>query len=361
MKKLYLLYSFFRAMFCLLRPGGARTLAAENLALRQQLIVMNQKRLRAPKLTLFDRLTFGVLTRFISPKRLAKIAIVVKPATLLRFHQALVKRKYHWLFGTKTSKKPGPRGPNQAVIDAIIDMKRHNPRFGYRRIAMQITLAFGIPMDKDTIRRVLAKHGKNLPTSGGPSWLTFLGHMKDSLWSLDFFRCESIHLKTHWVMVVMDQFTRKIIGFSVKKGHLDGVAACALFNSILSTKALPKRLSTDNDPLFTFHRWKANLRVLDINEIKSVPYTPTSHPFIERLIGTIRREYLNHMLFWTEQDLQHKLNNFQTYYNDHRGHSGIEEKTPCQQSENIKNSVIALDDYRWQSHCRGLTQLPKAA
>jgi len=93
-------------------------------------------------------------------------------------------------------------------------MKKRNPRFGYRRIAMQISNAFGVEIDKDVVRRVLAKHHiplraqANSPNDEGPSWLTFIGHAKDSLWSLDFFRCESILLKSHWVMVVMDQFTR---------------------------------------------------------------------------------------------------------------------------------------------------------
>jgi hypothetical protein len=60
---------------------------------------------------------------------------------------------------------------------------------------------------------------------------------------------------------------------------------------------LPKYLSSDNDPLFLFHRWKANLRILEIGELKSVPGTPTSHPFIERVIGTTRRECLDQLIF----------------------------------------------------------------
>jgi putative transposase len=70
-----------------------------------------------------------------------------------------------------------------------------------------------------------------------------------------------------------------------------------MFNQAISGKPLPKHLSTDHDPLFRFHRWRANLRVLEIDEIKTVPSVPCSHPFIERLIGTIRREYLDHT--WT--------------------------------------------------------------
>ena len=67
---------------------------------------------------------------------------------------------------------------------------------------------------------------------------------------------------------------------------------------------MPKYLSTDNDPLYRFHQWLANLRVLELTEIKTVPYVPLSHPFVERLIGTLCRECLDRTLFWTITDLE---------------------------------------------------------
>ena len=109
-------------------------------------------------------------------------------------------------------------------------MKRRNPTCGCTRIAQQIALAFDLPIDKDVVRRILASHYRPGKNRGGPSWLTFLGHLKDSLWSLDLFRCESATLWTHWVLVVMDQYTRRIIGFGVHAGTVDGVALCRMFN-----------------------------------------------------------------------------------------------------------------------------------
>jgi transposase InsO family protein len=122
--------------------------------------------------------------------------------------------------------------------------------------------------------------------------------MKDSLWSMDLFRCESATLRTHWVLVVMDQYTRRIIGFGVHAGKVDGVALCRMFNCA-GHRWLPKYLSSDNDPLYRFHQWQANLRILEVTEIKSIPYIPLSHPFVERLIGTLRREYsANEIIPW---------------------------------------------------------------
>jgi hypothetical protein len=82
-------------------------------------------------------------------------------------------------------------------------------------------LAFGIPINKDVVRRILAARYWPKPDSAGPSWLTAIGHAKDSLWSLDLFRCESAVLRTHWVLVVMDQCTHRIVGFGVRRGIVD--------------------------------------------------------------------------------------------------------------------------------------------
>jgi putative transposase len=98
-------------------------------------------------------------------------------------------------------------------------------------------------------------------------------------------------LRTYWVLVVMDQFTRRIIGFGVQRGHVDGPALSRMFNRAIGGLPLPRYLSSDHDPLYRYHQWQANLRVLGIQEIKTVPYAPVSHPFVERLIGTFRREY----------------------------------------------------------------------
>lgn len=122
----------------------------------------------------------------------------------------------------------------------------------------------------------------------------------------------------------------------------------------------PKYLSTDNDPLFLFHQWQANLRILGVTEIKTVPYVPLSHPFVERLIGTIRREYLDHVLFWNTVDLERKLTEFKVYYNESRTHLSLEGDTPAELSGCESKQIAFLNNYRWKKHCRGLFQLPIA-
>jgi hypothetical protein len=136
----------------------------------------------------------------------------------------LIQQKYRLLFSPKRVRRPGPKGPTKELIDAVIEMKRRNRAWGCKRIAQQIALAFGVDIDKDVVRRILAIHFHPEAGSGGPSWLTLIGHAKDSLWSLDLFRCESAILRTNWVLVVMDQFSRRIVGFAVHRGVVDGGA-----------------------------------------------------------------------------------------------------------------------------------------
>jgi putative transposase len=159
-------------------------------------------------------------------------------------------------------------------------------------------------------------------------------------------------------MVIMDQFTRKIIGFSVHQDSVNGKSVCHMFNKIISRLKLPKCISTDNDPLFKFKQWQANLIVLEIEEIKSVSYTPISHPFVERLIKTIREDFLNNVLIWNAYDLQKKLDVYQNYFNNDRSHSAIDAMTPEEKSNHRNKKVINIDHYRWKKHLHGLVQPP---
>ena len=117
------------------RPGGAKAVIAESLLLKHQLLVINRSRRRAPKLTPFDRALMGLCSLLMNPARIHKSAIILKPATLLKFHDALKTRKYRLLFSSQRRGKPGPKGPSQELIQAIVEMKRRNTWFGCPRIA----------------------------------------------------------------------------------------------------------------------------------------------------------------------------------------------------------------------------------
>lgn len=100
---------------------------------------------------------------------------------------------------------------------------------------------------------------------------------------------------------------------------------------------------------------------MDIQEIKSIPYVPQSHPFVERLIGTVRRECLDNTLFWNERDLAAKLEQFRVYYNENRAHSSLAGFAPEDFDEKKRQEAASVADFGWQKHCRGLFELPVSA
>jgi putative transposase len=164
----------------LLGPGGAKAVVADSLPMKRQLLVINRTRRRAPHLSALDRCLFGLWVLFLSPHRIQRSAVIIRPSTPLKFHSLLRQRKYRLLYSTGRKSKPGPKGPSRELNQAIVAMQQRSLRFGCPRIAQQINKAFGIDIDKDAVRRVLAAHYRPGSDGSGPSWLSFVGRTKDS-------------------------------------------------------------------------------------------------------------------------------------------------------------------------------------
>jgi hypothetical protein len=145
---------------------------------------------------------------------------------------------------------------------------------------------------------------------------------------------------------------------SVLKGSVDSPAICKMLNQVIS-----KWTSTS---LYKFRQWSSfSIPPMESQfshprhwRNKSIPFTPISHPYVERVIGTVRRECLDQTLFWNEVDLQNKLDNFIDYYNNHREHSSLKGDVPAKFSEERLQSAANLEKFNWKTFCRGLIQLP---
>jgi len=360
----WLFHTFIFTLTLVLRrmqPGGSAALVAEVFLLRQQLLVARRGKKKCPSLSILDRFVMALCTLVMTPRRVKRAAILVAESTLLDLHRALVARKYRRLFGNPAKRRPGRKGPSKDLIKLVVEMKEKNPSYGCPKIAMLVTNVSGQKIDEETVRRILKKHYR--PTPGkGPSWLVPIGHAPNKLWSLDLFRMESVFLRTYWVMVVMDQFTRRIVGFAAFPSSLDGGNVCYMFNQIVAGRTLPTFLSTDNDPLFEFWRWKTLLdEEYGIKEIKSVPRVPWSHPFVERLVGSCRREFTDRILFWGKTDLEVKLKDYQEYFNEYRVHYAHCGKTPSEIVGERKLATVALTKFKWKPVCGGLFHTPIAA
>ena len=128
-------------------PGGVRFVAAESALIRHQMLVLNRGRKRAPNLRATDRIAAGLFTLFMSPARILRSAIVLKPSTLPHLHNLSKRPKYRMLFSPQRGRRPGSKGPHKELIDAVVAMKRRNPSWGCPGIAQQIALAFGVEID----------------------------------------------------------------------------------------------------------------------------------------------------------------------------------------------------------------------
>ena len=274
-----------------------------------------------------------------------------------------MRGKYRRLFSSSARpKKPGPKGPSESLIRAIVELKSRNPRFGCPRIARIISQTFGVDIDKNVVHRVLAK-----PLSSRPGRNRALvvvvrrTHDRQSVERGPLALCvhrapERLGARGHGPVHAAP---RGIRCASRTGSRHPASAACA--TPAIQGRGAPRHLSTDHDPLFEAHRWTANLRLLEIDEIKTVPHVPLSHPFVERLIGTMRRECLDHVLFWNAGDLERKLADFQAYYNAARSHASLEGYTPLGFAGERTAARAEFNHVRWISHCRGMVQLPAAA
>ena len=342
-------------------PGGARSVVAESVLVKHHLLILNRSRKRSPTLRPSDRMVAGLCAVFIRPTRSIRSAIVLKPSTLLRLHRALIHRKYHRLFSSNRPMKPGPKGPSQDVIAAVVDMKQRNPSWGCPRIraADYAGLRYShrpgcgatdsrgsVPPATRLRRAVLAER----PGSHeGPS-----------------VACGSVSVRIGRPEHVLgarrdgplDTAPRGLRRAPWRRGR---GGAMPDVQSRDRGQSLPTHLSADHDPLYRFYQWRANLRILNIREIKTVPYVPRSHPVVERLIGTVRRECLDRMLFWTAADLERKLVEFQRYYNAHRTHAGRAGRPPAPSPDATAGARANLRAYRWLPHCRGLYHTPRTA
>src|SRR5437867_6266969 len=111
-------------------PGGVRSVVAESVLVKQQLLILNRSRQRSPNLRTSDRLVAGLCALLIRPARLIRSAIVLRPSTLLSLHQALRNRKYRLLFSSQQRRRLGPRRPQRELIDAVVQFKQRNPTRG---------------------------------------------------------------------------------------------------------------------------------------------------------------------------------------------------------------------------------------
>lgn len=296
-----------------------KDLMTENAILRQQLIVL-KRQMKRPKLTDGDRFRLVFLSR-LTPFW-DKALHLVQPQTVLRWHRALFRQ--YW----KRISKPQHRKPRmpQETINLIKEMAQNNRLWGAEKIQGEL-LKLGIPVSKRTIQQQMKKTRKR----SSQTWATFLKHHTQDIWACDFTVVHTLLFKPLYVLVFMQHQTREIVHTAVTTHPTDEWTAQQLKEATPWDKR-PKYLIRDNDSKFG-QKFSAIAESSGIKVLRTPFQAPKANALCERLIGTMKRECLDHFLIVNEHQLKRIVTQFANYYNHHRAHQGINQRVPTQFNE----------------------------
>ena len=291
-----------------------RELALENLVLRQQLAVCKGHQQRS-RFTDTDRLFWVTLSRIWKGWREA--LVVVKPETVVRWHRQGFR--YYWKW--KSIGWSGRPTIEREIRDLIRQMSRANPLWGAPRIHGEL-LKLGIDVSQATVSKYMVRSRK--PPS--QSWRAFLdNHVKDLI-SVDFFTVPSATFRVLYVFVVLSHERREIIHVNVTSQPLAEWTARQLVEAC-GEDNLPHYVVRDRDGSYG-HRFRQQARALGIEEVLTAPRSPWQNAYVERVIGSIRRECLNHVVILNEKHLRRILARYVDYYNTTRTHLSLDKDAP---------------------------------
>jgi transposase InsO family protein len=291
--------------------GGHRQLALENLALRQQLAVYKRTATR-PKLRNGDRLFWAWLPRVWTSWRTA--LVIVTPDTVLRWQRRRFRDYWTTLSGRPTVGRP----PVHAEIKALVaQMAAANPLWGAPRIHGEL-LKLGIAVCERTVSRLMPKR------SGPPSqtWRAFLTNHVQDLVSIDFFAVPTVRLRVLFVLVVLAHHRRRILHFNVTE-HPTAEWSAQQIVDAFPDDTTPAYLLRDRDSVYG-GSFRQRVKGLRICEVLTAVRSPWQNPFVERLIGSIRRECLDHVVVLSESHLRRILLRYLAYYHRTRTHLSLD-------------------------------------
>jgi putative transposase len=295
--------------------GGHRQLALENLALRQQLAVYKRTAKR-PQLRRGERLFWICLSRVWTKWRAD--LVIVAPDTVLRWQRH--RFRLHWT--TLSGRPAGGRPPVSPEIRALVrQMAAANPLWGAPRIHGEL-LKLGIDIGERTVSRLIPK--RRTPPS--QTWRTFLtNHVRD-LVSIDFFTVPTAGWRVLFVLVVLAHHRRRVLHFNVTEHPTAAWTAQQLVEAF-PNDSVPSYLLRDRDSVYG-HAFRHRVKGLGIREVRTASHSPWQNPFAERLIGSIRRECLDHVLVLSERHLHRILTRYLAYYHRARTHLALDKDAP---------------------------------
>jgi len=290
-------------------------LALENLALRHQLEVL-QRNAKRTRLTNRDRTLWVIISQLWPDWR--NPLTIVQPKTVIRWHKNGFKLYWRW---KSRPRWPGRRSIPKEVRDLILNMSRTNPLWGAPRIHGEL-LKLGIKVSQATVSKYMVRHSK--PPS--QTWRIFLkNHAKDIV-SVDFFTVPTATFRILFVFLIMSNERRRIVHFNVTESPTAAWTAQQIVEAF-PWDTDPKYLLRDRDGIFG-DKFNHRIESMGIEQVLTAARSPWQNPYVERLIGSIRRDCLDHVLVFNDKHLRRVLKQYFHYYHECRTHLGLEKDCP---------------------------------
>jgi transposase InsO family protein len=290
-------------------------LEAENIVLRQQVIVLSRKARSRLRLRNIDRLILVWMYRLF-PSILNAIT-VIKPETVIRWHRRGFRAYWRW----KSRQRGGRPRIDREIRDLIRRMSKENPLWGAPRIHGEL-LMLGIEVAESTVARYMMRRLE--PPSQG--WKTFLRNHVAGIASLDLFVVRTISFKLLYGLVILRHARRRLVSISVTSNPTAEWIAGQVTDAFPWDEA-PRHLIRDRDWAFG-SAYTRRIRAMEIRDHPTAPRSPWQNGHVERLIGSIRRESLDHLVVFGEAHLRVVLKAYASYYNQVRTHLSLEKDAP---------------------------------
>ena len=244
--------------------------------------------------------------------------VIVQPETVVRWHRMGFRLYWRW----KSARgQPGRPKVARELRDLIRRMSRENSTWGAPRIADELRL-----LGYDLCRATVAKYIARMSNPPSETWKTFLKNHAKDIAAIDFFLVPTVTFRLLYCFVVLSHDRRRVIHFNVTE-HPTAQWTGQQIVEAFPFDTAPKYLLRDNDSIYG-EEFQRRVESLGIEEVKTAYHSPWQNPFAERIIGSIRRECLDHMVILNEDHLRRVLADYLEYYNAHRAHQGLDGDTP---------------------------------
>ena len=302
---------------------------AEILVLRQQLLVLSRKSSARLRLQNIDCLKLVWLSRLF-PSLLDAI-IIVKPETVLRWHRRGFRAYWRW-----KSWRPGGRPRIDRELQALIRrMSRENPTWGAPRIHGEL-LMLGIDVSESTVGRYMIRTGR----SRSQTWRTFLRNQAAGIAAIDLFVVRTISFKLLYGLVILRHARRQLVRIAVTSNPTAEWIAGQVTEAFPWDEA-PRHLFRDRDSAFG-PAYTRRIRGMGIRDDPVAARSPWQNGHAERLIGSIRRECLDHLVVSGEAHLRQVLKTYAAYYNEVRTHLSLDKDAPKFRRSQRLGSIVAM-------------------